>query len=64
MHISHIICMITYFAYFTYFAYAGVNILFCSFLSKKRHCQIKQQKVKCPDNDTIIHCETPLQFDR
>ena len=64
MHISHIICMITFFAYFAYFAYAGVNILFCNFLSKKRHCQIKYQKVKLPSIDDIIHCEVPLHFDR
>ena len=63
MHISHIISMITYFAYFTYFAYAGVNFWFCNFLSKKRHCQIKHQKVKLPSIDNIIHYEVPFHFD-
>ena len=64
MHISHIIYMVSYFAYFAYFAYAGVNILFCNFLAKKRHCQIKHQKVKLPSIDNIIHYEVPLHFDR
>ena len=50
MHISHMVCVVSYFAYCAYFAYAGVNILFCNFLSKKRHCQIKHQKVKLPCN--------------
>ena len=64
MHISHIICMISYLTYFAYFAYAEVNILFCNFLSKKRHCQIKHQKVKLPCTANIIHYEVPLRFDR
>ena len=62
MHILHIICMIAYFAYFAYFAYAGVNIFFCNFLAKKRHSQIKHQKVKHPAMYNIIHYQisTPL----
>ena len=58
MHISHIIYMVSYFAYFAYFAYAGVNILFCNFLAKKRHCQIKNQKLKRPTMYNIIHYQT------
>ncbi len=63
MHISHIICIVTYFAYFAYFAYAGIKILFCNFLSKKRHCPIKHQKVKTPSIDNIIHFDVPLTMD-
>ena len=42
------------------------ELIFCFavFFPKKRHFHIKQQKVKRPDNDNIIHYETPLQFDR
>ena len=63
MHISHIICMISYFAYLTYFAYAEFNILFCNFLSKTRLCHIKHQKAKLPSVDNIIHYEFPFHMD-
>ena len=65
MHVSHIICMVSYFAYFSYqvLHMHHFHISFCNLLSKKGHCHIKHQILKHPTVGDIIHSAFPLHMD-